>query len=343
MKEQINTRVLPVSAESVALAARLIREGEVVAFPTETVYGLGANALDAAAVAKIFQAKGRPQDNPLIVHIFTPEQLMLYGRDIDERCLKLAGAFWPGPLTMVVRRAETVPGVVCCGLDTVGIRCPQDAGARALLETAGLPIAAPSANISGRPSPTTARHVLADLNGKIPLILDGGACRVGVESTVISMAGPVPVLLRPGIISRGQIEAVIGEISVSPAVTRQVSEDMPVQSPGMKYRHYAPRAAMTVVNGELAAAAEYINRFADAKTGILCFAGEAECFSVGQVIELGPQDDAHALSHNLFAALRSFDEMDVRMIFARLCRNDGEFSGVYNRLCKAAGFNVIRV
>ncbi len=341
--KHMQTKIMLPDDASMELAASLIRDGEVVGFPTETVYGLGANALDADAVKKIFKAKGRPQDNPLIVHISKAEELYKYGVQISEKAKALAEAFWPGPLTLVVKSAACIAKEVTCGLDTVGLRCPENEIAREIIRRSGLPIAAPSANRSGRPSPTTAQHVFEDMEGRIPLILDGGPCRVGVESTVISMVGERPMILRPGILGREEIESVIGPVDLSPAIEAQLPEDSKVQSPGMKYRHYAPQCPLMIVSGEEMDVISYINAKATESTGILCFDGEEGLFYNGQVLALGRADDAYALSQNLFAALRRFDQMNVSEIYARLCRNDGEFLGVYNRLLKASGFYKIEL
>jgi L-threonylcarbamoyladenylate synthase len=339
----METKIYSSSEESLEMAANLIQCGEVVGFPTETVYGLGANALDSQAVKKIFIAKGRPQDNPLIVHICQQQDLLRYGKDISQKALALSEAFWPGPLTLVVKRSDRIALEVTCGLDTVGIRCPGNEIARQLIRRTSLPIAAPSANRSGRPSPTTAQHVYDDMSGRIPLIIDGGSCVVGVESTVISMVGDKPMILRPGIIGQKEIEAVIGSVDLSPSVDSQLSDDSRVQSPGMKYRHYAPSCPLYIVSGMCDAVIEYINLHADQKTGILCFSGEEDTFERGLVLALGNAEDAHSLSQHLFAKLREFDRCGVEKIYARLCRNDGEFLGVYNRLLKASGFTRIDV
>ncbi len=329
--------------EAIQQAASLIQAGEIVGFPTETVYGLGADAKNASAVKRIFQAKGRPQDNPLIVHIANTEDMYLYGEQINEKARVLAENFWPGPLTIVVKSASCIAKEVTCGLDTVGLRCPENEIARTLIKFCSLPIAAPSANRSGRPSPTTAQHVFDDMNGKIPLILDGGACRVGVESTVISMVNDTPLLLRPGIISREAIESVIGPIDISPAIEAQLPDDSQVQSPGMKYRHYAPNCPLHIVAGTTDAVLSYIRENATDSTGILCFNGEEKLFPCGHVISLGDIDNAHTISQRLFSALRQLDDQKVTQIYARICRSDGEFLGVYNRLLKASGFSRIDV
>lgn len=324
-------------------AASLIQAGEVVGFPTETVYGLGADAMNALAVKRIFQAKGRPQDNPLIVHIAEIKDMYLYGQQISEKARLLAEKFWPGPLTLVVKSASCIVKEVTCGLDTVGLRCPENEIARTLIKTCKLPIAAPSANRSGRPSPTTAQHVLDDMNGEIPLILDGGPCHVGVESTVISMVTEKPLLLRPGIISREAIESIIGPIDISPAIEAQLPDTSQVQSPGMKYRHYAPNCPLYIIGGTTEAVLSYIKNHATKSTGILCFDGEEGLFPCGRVLSLGDADNAHTISQRFFAALRQLDKHEVTEIYARMCRSDGEFLGVYNRLLKASGFSRIDV
>ena len=236
----MKTQLLKVNEDSIALGAKLIREGELVGFPTETVYGLGANALDAEAVVKIFEAKGRPQDNPLITHVSCVEEIPPLVRAIPAAAKKLMEAFWPGPMTLILPKADCIPNAVSAGLDTVGIRLPSNADARALIRAAGRPIAAPSANRSGRPSPTTALHVLEDMDGRIPLILDGGACQVGVESSVIDATGDVPVILRPGGITPEMVERVLGHVRVDEHVMSPLREGDVARSPGMKYKHYAP-------------------------------------------------------------------------------------------------------
>ena len=337
------TQVKSPDYNAIRQAADLLRKGEIVGFPTETVYGLGADAQNAEAVRRIFEAKGRPQDNPLIVHIAKIQDMYRYGEHISEKARLLAEKFWPGPLTIIVTSAHCIAKEVTCGLDTVGLRCPENEIARAMIEACGLPIAAPSANRSGRPSPTTAQHVFEDMDGKIPLIIDGGPCLIGVESTVISMVNDTPLLLRPGIISREAIEDVIGPIDISPAIEAQLPDDCKVQAPGMKYRHYAPNCPLHIVAGKSDDVVAYIRECATDDSGILCFDDEVELFTSGHVISLGNANDAHTLSQRLFSALREFDEKKVTEIYARICRSDGEFLGVYNRLLKASGFSRIDV
>ncbi len=241
-------------------AAAILRDGGLVGIPTETVYGLGANGLDPEAVAHIFEAKGRPQDNPLILHIPSADWLERYCQDIPGVAYKLANQFWPGPMTMILKRKDNVPDVVTAGLDTVGMRCPDHAVCRGIIAAADVPVAAPSGNLSGRPSPTTAEHMLEDMDGKIDAIVDGGACTVGVESTIIDLTCTPPRLLRPGGITLEQLESVLGEVAVDAAVRRKMGEGEKPRAPGMKYRHYAPKAPVTVVKGVKENSAKYIEK-----------------------------------------------------------------------------------
>ena len=266
------TKLLHRSAADIAQAGRLLAGGEVVGIPTETVYGLAANALDEAAVAKIFAAKGRPQDNPLIIHISALEQLEDLAEEISPAVWQMAEQFWPGPLTMVVKKKDIVPDRTSAGLDTVGIRMPSHPVARAIIDAAGVPLAAPSANTSGKPSPTTARDVLDDMNGKIPAIVDGGACTVGVESTVVDMTGEFPQILRPGAITEEMIRVAMGAVSTDRATLEGLSDDAKVRSPGMKYRHYAPKAPVILLEG--APEDTYLallEQMQQPWTGVICF------------------------------------------------------------------------
>lgn len=326
-------------------AADLIRKGEVVAFPTETVYGLGADAFNPSAVQKIFDAKGRPGDNPLIVHVAEKEEAFKLAKSIPEKALELMEVFWPGPLTLVFPALSTIPSVTTGGLDTVGIRMPSHETARALIRASGVPIAAPSANTSGKPSPTTAAHVLEDMEGKIPLILDGGSSEVGLESTVLSCVEEPFTLLRPGGISREMIEAVVGPIAVDPAVTRTLAPDERPKAPGMKYKHYAPRAEVIVVEGGRAESVAYIQKKLkeEENVGVMAFSEDAQAFTGAKVIELGSHEDLRAVAANLFAALRAFDQTDVERIYAQSVSPKGIGEAVLNRLHKAAGFHIVEV
>lgn len=343
----METKCLPIAGEqdkeNIALAAELLRAGELVAIPTETVYGLGANALDEKAVEKIFAAKGRPQDNPLIIHVAGTEWLEDYCRDIPPAAYALARRFWPGPLTMILPRKPLVPDAVTAGLPTVAVRCPASPAALAIIQAAGLPVAAPSANISGRPSPTSAAHVLHDLDGKIPLIVDGGRCQVGLESTILDLSRTPPRLLRPGGITPAQIEAVIGPIEIDSAVYRALKAGEVALAPGMKYRHYAPSAQVTILRGSAAAAAAYANARTDAETAVLCYTGEEGLYMAQTVLAYGRPEAEAELARNLFDSLRSLDRPGIRQIFARCPEGEGVALAVANRLKKAAAYHIVDV
>lgn len=351
-REFLKTEILQVEniikdAEKIERAAALLRAGEVVAIPTETVYGLAASALDEKAVAKIFAAKGRPQDNPLIVHIAELGTLEKIVEEIPESAIKLANAFWPGPLTMILKKRDVIPDVVSAGLKTVGVRFPEHRVARAVIYSAGVPLAAPSANTSGRPSPTAAAHVQEDMEGKIPAIIDGGSCGVGLESTVVDLTGEKPRLLRPGGITPAALRHVLGEIEIDPAVTREIARDAVVRAPGMKYRHYAPKAPVVILDGDARRAQDYIRKnSAGERVAMLCFEEEAALFSevCGHVVSYGSAAHPEELAHGLFDALRKFDEMDLSKIYAREPEmGDGIELAVINRLQKAAGFTRVTV
>ena len=351
-------------------AAEIIRGGGLLGIPTETVYGLGADGLNPVAVRAIFQAKGRPQDNPLILHIPEASWLERYCEDIPDTAYRLAERFWPGPLTMVLRCKKrtpqeleelkngpvcscthfgprVIPDVVTAGLDTVGMRCPAHPLCRGVIRLAQTPVAAPSGNTSGRPSPTTARHMLEDMEGKIPAILDGGPCTVGVESTIIDLTCDPPRLLRPGGITLEQLREVLGEVAVDPAVTRQMEEGEKPRAPGMKYRHYAPKAPVTAIKGEAAQSAAYIlNRLSHTRwDGVICFEEFLPLFAEeeGPILSLGPAGDKGEQARRLFDALRAMDRTDVKRIWAQ-CPDDGGIGlAVSNRLNKAAGFHIIQI
>lgn len=328
---------------AVKTAAELIRAGEVVGMPTETVYGLAANALNGEAVKKIFLAKGRPQDNPLIVHIADFDQIYDLCPAVPSQAKLLADAFWPGPLTMIVPKGDCIPDEVSCGLDTVGIRLPSHPMARALIRESGVPLAAPSANTSGRPSTTTAAHVMHDMDGKIAAVLDGGACGVGVESTVITLALERPRLLRPGGITLEQLRSVLGEVDVDRALYEKIGDDVKVSAPGMKYRHYAPKAPVTVVRGDPQDTAKYIaERISDA-TGVLCFDEYKNMFPNCIVECFGSRDDLGAQAREVFDRLRAFDDTNVTQIWAQCPSDEGLGLAVANRIKKAAGFSVIEI
>ena len=343
----MNTKVLSPTDEALTLAADLLRGGQLVAFPTETVYGLGANALDSAAVLGIFEAKGRPADNPLIVHIHDRAQLDGICH-VPEAASRLMDAFWPGPLTLIMPRKSAVPNEVTAGLDTVAVRMPSHPVADALLKACGLPIAAPSANRSGRPSPTTARHVFDDMDGRIPLILDGGSCDVGVESTVVDMAHDVPCILRPGGVTQAMLESVIGEVTVAGSVLRPLRPDEQALSPGMRYKHYAPAGQVTLVEGEEAqvvAAMRALYQSAEAegrKACVMCFTEHVEALRDCHPHDIGSQSDPAQVAHRLFDTLRRLDDEGMDAIFSEVMPPEGVGLAVMNRLGRAAGFRSIR-
>lgn len=340
-----DTELLPVTPEALAQAGTLIRSGELVAFPTETVYGLGANALDADAVKRIFEAKGRPGDNPLIVHISAVEQLgPLISVEPSPMARALMDACWPGPMTLIFPKSDLVPMAVTAGLDTVAVRFPAHPAARALIDAARRPVAAPSANRSGRPSPTTAAHVLADMDGRIPMILDGGPCAVGLESTVIDMTGDVPRILRPGGVTPEMITAICGAARVDEAVMRPLREGERPRSPGMKYRHYAPRGSLTVVQGDEAAVIARIEQLYDAAEGtplILALEGHLPAYGDRRALSLGV--DAAGMARALFDALRQADDLGADALFSEAVPADGLGLAVMNRLGRAAAFHIIEV
>ncbi len=324
-----------------AIAADIIRSGGLVAIPTETVYGLGANGLDEQAVLKIFEAKGRPQDNPLILHISGPEQIEQFCHHIPQAAYDLAEAFWPGPLTMVLPAKDVVPRRTTAGLDTVGIRCPDSPVTREIIRLAGVPIAAPSANISGKPSTTTAEHVLHDHDGRIDAIVDGGPCRVGVESTIVDLTERRPRLLRPGGIGPEQLISVLGDLVVDKAVTAQVDKDAVVKAPGMKYRHYAPTEPVVIVSGSRENAAAYIRAHFEPGDRVLCFEEELPLYDGCNPLSYGREADVNTLSAGLFAALRELDDPKIHQVYARCPVGGGVAYAVQNRLKKAAAFHIV--
>ena len=332
--------MLSPSEKDIAAAGEILRNGGLAAMPTETVYGLAANALDSEAVAKIFKAKGRPQDNPLIVHITRLEQMNSLVSEIPDAALTLAAEFWPGPLTMILPKSDIVPDEVTCGLDSVGIRMPSHKVAQALINAAGVPLAAPSANLSGKPSPTTAEHVAVDMNGRIDAIVDGGSCEVGVESTVVSLCGERPLLLRPGAVTPEMIAEAVGCCDVSHAVLEELGEQEKAESPGMKYKHYAPETEVIIVRGTFEEYARYCRENALEDDWALCFEGEGDILAMAHV-EYGAENDLLSQARGLFGALRHLDEMKARRAFARCCEPSGVGLAVYNRLLRAAAFRVV--
>lgn len=328
-------------AETAEAAAALIRQGELVAIPTETVYGLGANGLNPQAVSKIFIAKGRPQDNPLILHISSPSELDSFCHSIPPSAYALAKAFWPGPLTMVLPARDIVPKATTAGLSTVAVRCPDCEVTRKIIALSGVPIAAPSANLSGKPSTTTAKHVLHDHDGKIAAIVDGGPCRVGVESTIVDLTEARPRLLRPGGITPEQLLEILGDLVVDKAVTAQIDKDAVVKAPGMKYRHYAPAEPVIIVSGSREAAAQYIHRQFVPGDRVLCFEEELPLYSDCAPLSYGWEADVNSLSAGLFSALRELDDPAIHKVYARCPVGGGVAYAVQNRLKKAAAFHIV--
>ncbi len=317
-------------------AKRLINDGQVVGIPTETVYGLGANALDEEAVKKIFVAKGRPSDNPLIVHIAKLEDLEPLVKEIPEKVKVMADAFWPAPLTMIMKKSEKVSNVVSGNLPTVAVRMPKSDYARAVIESCGCPLAAPSANLSGSPSPTNAKYVYDDMNGRIPLIIDGGSCEIGVESTVISFAEEPPRLLRPGGVTLEEMTELIGEILVDDAVLNKLEEGATASSPGMKYKHYAPSADITIIKSDF----EVFKTLCESENATaLCFDDEEKALSC-PAVTYGDINDGYSQSARLFDALRELDEIEAKKVYARCPDTKGMGLAVYNRLIRAAGFKI---
>ncbi len=337
----METKILEPTKENIELAAKVLADGGLVAFPTETVYGLGANALDPVAVKKVYEAKGRPSDNPMIVHIARASDIGQLTPMLSADIVNVIDNFWPGPLTIIVKRKEGVPNETTGGLDTVGVRLPDSEVARALIEASGVPVAGPSANLSGKPSPTRAQDVIDDLNGKVDIILKGDDCRVGIESTVLDMSAEKPMILRPGIITAEQVEAAIGKevgydptLNVDPRDMEERGDEFKPKSPGMKYKHYAPKAEMLIVEGEREAVKKEINRLRGLneklgnKVGILFF----------------EEQDFIEAAHSFFAELRDMDKQGVDIILAgALSDVNGVGFAVMNRMLKSAGYNIAKV
>lgn len=327
--------------ETAAIAAEIIKKGGLVAIPTETVYGLGADGLNVDAVARIFEAKGRPGDNPLILHVTGADQLPVFCHDIPESAYRLAEKFWPGPLTIVLPANTNVPKRTTGGLSTVAIRCPKSEITREIIRLAGVPIAAPSANISGKPSTTTAEHVLHDHDGKIEAIVDGGPCSVGVESTIVDLTEERPRLLRPGGVTPEQLVEVLGDLVIDKAVTAQIDKDAVVKAPGMKYRHYAPQEPVVIVAGSREKAAAYIHNHFVPGDRVLCFEEELELYRDCNPLAYGREDDVATLSAGLFGALRILDDPTIHQVYARCPVGGGVAYAVQNRLKKAAAFHIV--
>lgn len=340
-KNQINTDIIEE-------AGKILKEGGLVAFPTETVYGLGADALNEEAAKKIYEAKGRPSDNPLIVHIADLEALDGITTSIPPCTKKIAEAYWPGPLTMIFEKNDRVPYGTTGGLETVAVRMPDHDVARALIRAGGGYIAAPSANTSGRPSPTKASHVKEDLDGRIEMIIDGGDSKIGVESTILDMTVFPPMILRPGAVTKEMLEELIGDVDVDKTLISSDSRLAP-KAPGMKYRHYAPKADLTVVEGSTEAVVAEINRMAAQKiregfqVGIIGTQETVDRYQAGDIKSIGTREDERTIASHLYGILREFDDDEVNYIFSEAFAGEGIGSAIMNRLLKAAGHRVIRV
>lgn len=355
-----------IDPEKIKEAASVIRSGNLAAFPTETVYGLGADALDPLAAKKIYAAKGRPSDNPLIVHISKFEDLVSIAKEVPPQAKKLADAFWPGPLTMIVWKNERVPYETTGGMDTVAVRMPNHPAALALIEESGCLIAAPSANTSGRPSPTEAAHVALDLNGKIPLILDGGPVGIGIESTIIDLSEKTPMILRPGYITKEMLEEALGEtVCMDPGILamEQAAKDriesrgtdgsiesgQRPKAPGMRYKHYAPSADLILVDGEQKAVVSRINLLAEEQrgagrlVGVIATDETSAAYQADCVLSIGAREDEDAIARHLYRILREFDERKVDVIYSESFATPRIGQAIMNRLLKAAGHQVIYV
>lgn len=334
--------------EGIKKAADIIKKGGLVAFPTETVYGLGANGLDENAVPKIYEAKGRPSDNPLILHISEFDEINSLVKEIPKTALILAEEFWPGPLTMVLKKSDIVPYRTTGGLESVAVRMPSNKIARELIKASGVPIAAPSANSSGRPSPTKASHVIFDLDGKIDMVIDGGAVDIGLESTIVDVTGDVPVILRPGFITEEMLSEAIGRVEIDEVVkSLSPDKDLKPKAPGMKYRHYAPKGRMTIYKGKPERVVERINeeiaKSAGKKTAVLATDETKMYYKADVVISVGSREDGESIAHNLFGALRRFDDVGAEVIFSEGFDENKLGFAIMNRLHKSAGYNIIMI
>ena len=337
-----------IDEQEMAVAAEIIRAGGLVAFPTETVYGLGGDATNPDASRKIYEAKGRPPDNPLIVHIENFGQLEEIVAEVPKEARVLAEKFWPGPLTMILNKNEKIPYETTGGLDTVAIRMPNHPVAQAFLKESGCMIAAPSANTSGRPSPTRASHVWEDLQGRIDVILDGGEVGIGIESTIVDLTEEVPVILRPGFITLEMLSEVLGTVKMDPGIVDENSKKPP-KAPGMRYRHYAPKAELTLVEGQENQVVSAINGYAEKlissgkKVGIIATEETKDRYPEGMVVSIGSRNDEAQVARHLYQVLRQFDEWDVDAIYSESFPTAGVGQAIMNRLLKAAGHKKITV
>lgn len=333
--------------EKINRAGGVIRSGGLVAFPTETVYGLGGNALNAEASRMIYAAKGRPSDNPLIVHISCMDELVPIVREIPATALKLADRFWPGPLTMIFKKSNIVPDSTTGGLDTVAVRMPSHPVAMAFIKASGCPIAAPSANISGRPSPTLAEHVIGDLSGRIDMILDGGPVDIGLESTIVDVTADVPMILRPGYINQSMLNQVVGNVDRDPTLDGAAPLGTRPKAPGMMYRHYAPKGDLTIVKGNIELVISKINElvllYKENEVGVITTEENADRYPYGSVVCVGRREDEDTVARELYAALRTMDKNNIKNIYVENFYGGRLGDAIMNRLIKAAGYKFIIV
>ena len=349
----MNTKIIKISETNpnppeMEMLGKIIRQGGLVAFPTETVYGLGGDALNPESSRKIYAAKGRPSDNPLIVHIARMEDLEAIVSDVPDAAGKLTNAFWPGPLTMIMKKSPLVPKETTGGLDTVAVRFPSHKVARELIRASGGYIAAPSANLSGKPSPTLAKYVLEDMDGRVEAIIDGGDIPIGLESTIVDLTGDVPMILRPGFITKEMLEDVLGTVLTDPTILDANCKERP-KAPGMRYRHYAPKGELTIVEGNPGDVIAYINRGisnageAGKKTGVIASRENASCYSADSVKIIGSRTQQDEVAASLYRILREFDDERVEVIYSESFSDSGLGAAIMNRLLKAAGHNKITV
>ena len=338
-----------INNEVIKTAADVIRRGGLVAFPTETVYGLGGDAFDETAASRIYEAKGRPSDNPLIIHISDVKDLERVCDNVPQEAYMLADKFWPGPLTIILKKNGKVPMSVTGGLDTVAVRLPSHHVARAIIAESGTLIAAPSANLSGRPSPTVGSHVAEDLDGRIDMIIDGGAIEIGLESTIVDLTGKIPMILRPGYITKEMLSEVLGRVEIDPAIMSGIKGDVAPKAPGMKYRHYAPKAELVIVKGDkhkvISKMQELLRLGVEngLKVGIMTTEENVGAFSQGEVVCLGKSSDGNEIARHLFATLRRFDELQVDVIYSEAFMEEGIGHAIMNRLQKAAGHKIVEL
>lgn len=331
----------------ISKGAQILSNGGTVAFPTETVYGIGADALDEEAVKRIFKAKGRPSDNPLIAHVANKEDIYDLIVFASEDAKKLMGKFWPGPLTLIFKKSEIVPLTITGGLDTIAIRMPLNKVARQLIKKAGRPIAAPSANTSGKPSPTKAKHVIDDLSGRVEMIIDDGNCSIGLESTVVDVSTDKPMILRPGAVTKKMLEEVVGEVLVDETLKSGLGTDIIPKAPGMKYKHYSPKADVTIIAGKLSDVITYINQKTNnsnnEKIGIMATKQTQDKYKCKNILNLGDRNTPDEIAANLFDTLRKFDEIGVEVIYAEAIDEGNIGDAIMNRMTKAAGYKIINV